>query len=264
MTRRERLEAKLEKREEWADKAQAKADARFETTRTLADAIPLGQPILVGHHSEGRARRDAERIRNGMNKAVELTNLAAHHEAKASGIAAQLERSVFSDDTNAIEALEARIAERERECAHRKTVNAAFRKLGEGQKLEKLAQLAAANVVTPAEALEISRFWGLCHWEENPYPAYANTNARANIRRDRERIEEIKRRTVKAEAAAAAPNGVSITRHGPQNWCVVTFAEKPAREVLDALRAAGYRWGGGSWQGALEALPALVSDLEKA
>ena len=32
--------------------------------------IPLGQPILVGHHSEKRARKDAERIENGMRKAV--------------------------------------------------------------------------------------------------------------------------------------------------------------------------------------------------
>lgn len=60
MTRRERLEAKLAKREEWASKAQGKADARFESTRKLADSILLGQPILVGHHSEGHARRDAE------------------------------------------------------------------------------------------------------------------------------------------------------------------------------------------------------------
>ncbi len=28
--------------------------------------IPPGQPILVGHHSERRTRRDAQRIENGM------------------------------------------------------------------------------------------------------------------------------------------------------------------------------------------------------
>jgi hypothetical protein len=33
--------------------------------------IPFGQPILVGHHSEGRARRDQGRIESGMRAGVE-------------------------------------------------------------------------------------------------------------------------------------------------------------------------------------------------
>jgi tRNA(Arg) A34 adenosine deaminase TadA len=39
--------------------------------------IPLGQPILVGHHSEKRARRDADRI-------FDLTGqgIALHREAE--------------------------------------------------------------------------------------------------------------------------------------------------------------------------------------
>ena len=41
----------------------------------------------------------------------------------------------------------------------------------------------------------------------------------------------------------------------------VTFAEKPDREILDALRAAGFGWGGGSWCGKRENLPAEVKEL---
>jgi len=52
------------------------------------DGIPLGQPILVGHHSERRARRDAERIDNGIRRMVEEHELADHHRAVAAGIAA--------------------------------------------------------------------------------------------------------------------------------------------------------------------------------
>ncbi len=33
--------------------------------------IPMGQPILVGHHSEGRHRRDLERHDRDMRKAIE-------------------------------------------------------------------------------------------------------------------------------------------------------------------------------------------------
>ena len=56
MTRRERLERKVEKREEWADKARVRSEASFAAASAISDRIPLGQPILVGHHSERRAR----------------------------------------------------------------------------------------------------------------------------------------------------------------------------------------------------------------
>nr|WP_130953837.1 DUF3560 domain-containing protein [Klebsiella pneumoniae] len=36
----------------------------------LSLSPPLGQPILVGHHSERRARRHAQKIENGMKRAV--------------------------------------------------------------------------------------------------------------------------------------------------------------------------------------------------
>jgi hypothetical protein len=49
----------------------------------LAAMIPPGQPILVGHHSERRARRDALRIENGMKRAVMLFERAEYWEERA-------------------------------------------------------------------------------------------------------------------------------------------------------------------------------------
>ncbi|SAQ01247.1 Domain of uncharacterised function (DUF3560) [Klebsiella michiganensis] len=49
----------------------------------LASAIPFGQPILVGHHSERRARRDAQKIENGMKRAVMLFERAEYWEERA-------------------------------------------------------------------------------------------------------------------------------------------------------------------------------------
>ncbi|WP_415563994.1 DUF3560 domain-containing protein, partial [Escherichia coli] len=48
-------------------RASESAQALDEVER-LAAMIPPGQPILVGHHSERRARRDAQRIENGMKR----------------------------------------------------------------------------------------------------------------------------------------------------------------------------------------------------
>jgi Domain of unknown function (DUF3560) len=50
-----------------------------------ADNIPLGQPILIGHHSESHARKDAERSENGMHKTVKIGHTAKYWEDRAKG-----------------------------------------------------------------------------------------------------------------------------------------------------------------------------------
>lgn len=90
---------------------------------------------------------------------------------------------------------------------------------------------------------------------------YVLQNNNANIRRMQQRIQEIEARNERVEAAEAAPGGVRIEEHLECNWCRVIFAEKPERSILSALRKAGYRWGGGMWQGHLNKLPQCVRDL---
>ena len=247
MTRRERLEAKLERRREWADKASARSDAAFSAARRLADSIPFGQPILVGHHSERHARRDAERIHNGMSRGVEAMHLAEHHEAAADGLEHALEHSVFSDDPNAIEAIEVRIAEHEQKRNRMKLINKLFSK-GD------VAGLAAIGLDLDKLRVSVA---GNFSWDKKPYPAYELTNLGARIRSDKVRIEDIKRRNARSAAADTAPGGVLI--EGTGEYCRVTFAEKPERPVIEALKAAGFVWGGGSWSGCRANLPPEVT-----
>lgn len=110
MTRRERLEAKVERRHVWATKASERAANDFARADAIASNIPLGQPILVGHHSEKHARADQRRIHSAMDKGCEEYAKAQYHERKADGLAHQLDRTIYADDDNAIEALEKRAA----------------------------------------------------------------------------------------------------------------------------------------------------------
>lgn len=66
----ERAEDRAARFEDYSDNRAADAQAAAAAVKQLADGIPLGQPILVGHHSEKRARKDAERIEAGMRRAV--------------------------------------------------------------------------------------------------------------------------------------------------------------------------------------------------
>ena len=66
----DRAEDRSERFEQYSDNRARDAEQAHAAVDQIAGNIPLGQPILVGHHSEKRARRDAKRIENGMRKAV--------------------------------------------------------------------------------------------------------------------------------------------------------------------------------------------------
>lgn len=75
--RAERLDERADRHDARAVRREAESDARLAAAKRTADMIPLGQPILVGHHSEGRHRRDIARIEGNYRKGFE-----AHAEAQ--------------------------------------------------------------------------------------------------------------------------------------------------------------------------------------
>jgi phospholipid N-methyltransferase len=81
----DRAEERAERFEDYSDKRRADADSAHKAVAAIADNIPLGQPILVGHHSERHARKDAERIENGMRKAVKMWETSQYWTSRASG-----------------------------------------------------------------------------------------------------------------------------------------------------------------------------------
>lgn len=177
MSRRERMERRAARRREWAESRRAKADAQWQSVDDLASAIPFGQPILEGHHSEGRARRDRDRIESGIGRAVEHGRMAEHHDARAAGIERQLDRSIFADDDDAADRLRERIAEAEAERDRMKAINVAAKK-GELSKLD--------PPLTEGEKDDIAF---VMSWKGKP--RMDTTNVSARIRRDRERLAAI-------------------------------------------------------------------------
>lgn len=68
---RDRAAHRAERRDAQAERAQARADAGGAAADQILSNIPMGQPILVGHHSERRHRRDLARAEQGIRTAVE-------------------------------------------------------------------------------------------------------------------------------------------------------------------------------------------------
>jgi protein-L-isoaspartate O-methyltransferase len=81
----DRAEQRAERFDEYSDKRAADSAQASEGVRRITDGIPLGQPILCGHHSERHARKDAERIENGMRKAVKMWETSKYWTDRAAG-----------------------------------------------------------------------------------------------------------------------------------------------------------------------------------
>ena len=224
---RERRERRAERREEWADKRRAKCEQAFDSAAELADAIPLGQPILVGHHSEGRARRDQERIHNRMSAGVEHGKMADHHDQAATTIRRQLDTSIYRDDHDELQRLDAKLADLEGKRDRIKAINAWIRRhrkahgitrssipFGAAAELEERAArlLAAAATDTGLKLTDRERSDLLSAWQHNRhvgYPAYHLQNLGGTIARVKARIPAaIARKTNRARVQETLTNEV--------------------------------------------------------
>ena len=232
MTYRERREARAERLEGWADKRAEKADAGFARASDMASVIPFGQPILVGHHSERRDRNYRNRIDGVATRAIEDHRMAESMAGRAATIKSQLDEAIYDDDPDAIERLEERIAALEARRAQMTADNAAFR-------AEHRAELKAMTAYQRSQAV--------------PHAAYELSNLSGNLKRNRDRLTVIRAQQARAAHAEEA-GGVAIVPQGA-GYISVTFAEKPEREVLDALKGAGFWWRKGSWWGKADSPP---------
>ncbi len=76
---------------ERADRQRSKSQAAHDRAHAAVDGIPMGQPILVGHHSERHHRRALDNSHRAMGQAVEAGKYAQHLEQKADGSQRQVE-----------------------------------------------------------------------------------------------------------------------------------------------------------------------------
>lgn len=181
MTYRERRLAKAERLRGWAARREVKSAAGFDRAHQIADGIPFGQPILVGHHSESRARRHADRIDAGMRAGVENGRKAEEMGQRAANIEKATEHAIYSDDTDAAERLRERIAALEAKQARMKEINTAIRK-GVSLDTLDLTEREKADLISSAR-----------HSGTKGYPAYALSNNNANLKRYQKRLEALQR-----------------------------------------------------------------------
>ncbi|QEU90539.1 DUF3560 domain-containing protein [Streptomyces kanamyceticus] len=83
----ERAEGRAERFAGYADAAARNSETAWKKSHDISERFAGGQPILIGHHSEGRARRDHARMDDAMRKSIGERDRAAHWTGRAQAAA---------------------------------------------------------------------------------------------------------------------------------------------------------------------------------
>lgn len=238
MTRKERQEARAERYRQFAENAEKRATAAFNASSAAVENIPLGQPILVGHHSEKAHRRALERSNGAMMLSVHESEKAAYYRQKAEAV--ENNDNIYIGDEDAVERLTKKIAELTALQEQMKGANKVIRakSLTDAEKIEALIHLGISR--PKANKMVGSQFI---------FPGYMLTNNNA-------KINAAKKQLKKAESLASKQDreytidDITIEECYSENRVRIYFPGKPDAEMITKLKHNGFRWAPsmGCWQ----------------
>lgn len=226
---------KIERFKQLAEQARQRSQSNFEASNRISDFIPLGQPILVGHHSERRHRKDVQRIENLMTKTIEESKKEAYYIGKAQ--AAQNNTAINSDDPEAITLLKDKISKLKAKQERMKLINKAHKDY-----LKNPASINKYNDLTQKEINFIITYTPQYSFEPHPFPPYAITNNGGNIRTAEKRLIELENKRAKQTTQTETPEGITIIENVEANRLQIFFPSKPDEETRTKLKRAGFKW----------------------
>lgn len=232
-----------------AEKLRSQAEQTGKEARQMADCIPFGQPILVGHHSEGRDRRFRGRITRKFQASIELSNRADELEHRAERVG---RAGISSDDPEAVRKLQEKLDALEARQDLMKRVNRAH-----AAYLKNPASLDKANLSEDRKAM-IRNYKPAYSWEPHPFAPFELTNNNATIRQTKARIESLKKAAAEAariEEETGEPakvqefDGFTVREDFTENRVMFEFPGKPAEDVRGILKRNGFKWSPfrGAW-----------------
>jgi len=234
----ERQQARLDRYETLADKATAKSTTLATRSNQMAECIPFGQPILVGHHSEKRDRNFRSKIHSIMGKSVQEMKKAEYYQNKADSVG---KGGISSDDPNAIEKLKSKLEKLQQAQELMKKANKLIKKFPEhNARLEGLIELGfseekAIDVLNPK-------------YGSIGFASYSLQNNNAEINRLKKRIAELQ--TLENRTSNEVENDLyKYTECKIENRCMFIFDGKPTEEIRQILKSNGFKWSPsrGAW-----------------
>lgn len=221
-----RLEVKRNRLLERAEEARNQQTSLLNKSVALTRHIPIGQPILRGHHSEGAHLRVIRQLHAIDGKSVEAGQRAMELEMRAERVG---EGGISSADPDALAQLRAQLAELEAAQARMKAANLVLRKLKTAEERLQALQEMGIDAVSAGSVARIGKY------------TYHLTNNASNMRRISARIAELE--------ALAATEAVEIEGQGwryeedtDEGRVILTFSGKPDEETRQKLKGHAFRW----------------------
>ncbi|WP_461789716.1 DUF3560 domain-containing protein [Pedobacter sp.] len=233
----QRRQQRIDSARKRAKKNEKEADSLYGSAMEMASHIPMGQPILVGHHSEKADRRYREKIDNKFRNASGKLDMAAYYERKADAIEGN--DAISLDDPNASVKLEAKLQQLQDAQEFMKVANRCIRK----RDREAFLKLPNASVVL-WETLTTPDVMG-----DLGFAFYSLRNNSAKIRQVQGQLNKLKQQTTR-QAIDKMVNGIRILENKEVNRLQMIFEDRPSAEMRTKLKKNGFRWSPsqGAWQ----------------
>lgn len=226
----QKREAKREAYRERAEGQRAKAGEEFAAAAKLRDLIPFGQPVLSGHHSEGRHRRDLSKIDRHMIRGVEAEKKAEDYERRASRVGYS---GVSSDDPDAVAKLTDKLVTLQARRESIRYINQYWRE-HEG---------FPHNVDASLKKEGLHNFKFSPAGTDVPFPPWAIVNLGVKIRRLKGRIGQLGADAKRARWPGLETEYVTVEESRPDNLVYFRFkAGKPSQGARALMREHGWHW----------------------
>ncbi|MCG9968375.1 DUF3560 domain-containing protein [Pelotomaculum terephthalicicum JT] len=151
-------------------------------------------------------------------------------------------KAISSSDPNALEKLNAKLEACEKRQTFMKEVNAYYRKFGTCKGCPGVPDEMAAKIDVKIESSSYS-------WDKQPFASYELTSNNSEIRRIKQRINEIERHREVGFVGWKFAGGEAVVNNNI-NRLQLFFDERPDKERCSVLKHKGFHWSPreGAWQ----------------
>ena len=224
----ERKEQKIDTYNNLARKSSIIATQEIQRANDIGSVIPLGQPILIGHHSEKRHRSDLRKIDNAYRRSNEASEKSAYYENKAD--IAENNNAISGDDTEAANRYKEKLQKLEAEQERMKAINKAWKQGNVSLHLLGLTDIEIEKMKCKMPS-----------YEKKPFPTWELSNNSAEIRRVKQKLEELSKLD-KMEAESVKFIGGEMRINLEINRIQIIFDEIPSEEIRKILKSRGFKW----------------------
>lgn len=229
----EKQARRKERYQELAGKAVTQSNEIYSRAVKMADAIPFGQPILLGHHSERRDRNYRSKITKNFEKSFEQSSKAEYYENKAASVG---KAGISSDDPDAILKLQNKLTRLEKSHEIMKSVNKIVKnkKMTHDEKYNEIIKLEVKE--KNVNELLTGNIVGTIG-----FAPYALQNNNAEINRIKKRIESLSK--IKNNDNVTEENEGFIFKVDYEiNRIMFIFDGKPEKSIRNILSENSFNW----------------------